>query len=283
MPLGLLKYGLRRKYPAQHHFPRPKELKKTYDVVIIGGGGHGLATAFYLARDYGITDIAVIEKGYLAGGNTARNTAIIRSNYLTPEGVAFYDESVRLYQDLSNDFDYNIMYSERGHFTLAHTDAAMRTSRWRAEVNKQLGVDSELIYPDEIAKLCPHLKTDHGYDNVFEYVEPGLHALDTTEDGLCLFAFVSRGRVRCSLHAAASAAGLPLESVKPKACLLWPMTFSEREEVLSLTDDALSFSCNSKRGRRPRSLSPSLREAIRIVYGEGFGTALEKEAEKLKE
>ena len=147
MPLGLLKYGLRRKYPAQHHFPRPKELKKTYDVVIIGGGGHGLATAFYLARDYGITDIAVIEKGYLAGGNTARNTAIIRSNYLTPEGVAFYDESVRLYQDLSNDFDYNIMYSERGHFTLAHTDAAMRTSRWRAEVNKHLGVNSELIYP----------------------------------------------------------------------------------------------------------------------------------------
>jgi sarcosine oxidase, subunit beta len=157
MPLGLLKYGLRRKYPAQHHFPRPQELKKTYDVVIIGGGGHGLATAFYLARDWGITDIAIIEKGYLAGGNTARNTAIIRSNYLTPEGVAFYDESVRLYQDLSNDFDYNIMYSERGHFTLAHTDAAMRTSRWRAEVNKHLGVNSELIYREDIARLCPSM------------------------------------------------------------------------------------------------------------------------------
>ncbi len=88
MPLGLLKYGLRRKYPAQHHFPRPKELKKTYDVVIIGGGGHALASAYYLARDYGITDVCILEKGYLAGGNTARNTAIIRSNYLTPEGVA---------------------------------------------------------------------------------------------------------------------------------------------------------------------------------------------------
>jgi sarcosine oxidase, subunit beta len=157
MPLGLLKYGFSRKYPAERHFPWPGELKRSYDVVIIGGGGHGVATAYYLARDYGITNVAVIEKGYLAGGNTARNTAIIRSNYLTPEGVRFYDESLRLYKDLSNDFDYNILYSERGHFTLAHTDAALRTSRWRAEVNKHLGVNSELIYPDEIARLCPSM------------------------------------------------------------------------------------------------------------------------------
>jgi sarcosine oxidase, subunit beta len=126
-------------------------------VVIVGAGGHGLAAAYYLAKDWGITNIAVLDKGYLAGGNTARNTAIIRSNYLTPEGVRFYDESVRLYQGLSEEFDYNILYSVRGHFTLAHTDAAMRTSRWRAEVNKHLGVDSELIYPDEIARLCPAL------------------------------------------------------------------------------------------------------------------------------
>ena len=138
------------------------------------------------------------------------------------------------------------------------------------------------VLPDA-AGLCLHLATDAGFDNVFEEAGPGLFAIDTTEDGLCLFAFVSRGRIRCSLHAAASAAGLPLELVKPKACLLWPMTFSEGEEVLSLTDDALSFSCNSKRVRRSHGLSPSLREAIRIVYGEGFGTAMEKEAEKLKE
>lgn len=157
MPFGLLKYGFSRKYPAERHFPWPGELKRSYDVVIIGGGGHGVATAYYLARNYGITSVAVIEKGYLAGGNTARNTAIIRSNYLTPEGVRFYDESLRLFKDLSNDFDYNILYSERGHFTLAHTDAALRTSRWRAEVNKHLGVDSELIYPDEIARLCPSI------------------------------------------------------------------------------------------------------------------------------
>ncbi len=160
-PSGLLKYGyegvFKHRYPAQRHFPAPKELKNKYEVVIIGGGGHALATAYYLARDYGITDVCILERGYLAGGNTARNTAIIRSNYLTPEGVQFYEESLRLYRDLSQDLDFNILYSERGHFTLAHTDAAMRTSRWRAEVNKHLGVDSALIYPDEIARLCPAL------------------------------------------------------------------------------------------------------------------------------
>ena len=157
MPFGLLKYGLRRRYPARRDVPVATELKPSYDVVIIGGGGHGLAAAYYLAANHGITNVAILEKGYLAGGNTARNTAIIRSNYLTPEGVRFYDESVRMYQELSNELDYNILYSERGHLTLAHTDGAMRTSRWRAEVNMHLGVKSELIYPDEVARVCPQL------------------------------------------------------------------------------------------------------------------------------
>lgn len=157
MALGLLKYGLRRGYPAKRHFPKAKELKKSYDVAIIGGGGHGLAAAYYLARDWGITDVAVLDKGYLAGGNTARNTTIIRSNYLTPEGVRFYDESVRLFGDLAEEFDYNLMYSERGHFTLAHTDASLRTMRWRAEVNKHMGVNSELVLRDEIARIVPQL------------------------------------------------------------------------------------------------------------------------------
>ena len=149
MPFGLLKYGLSRRYPAEPLYRKPDSLKSSYDVVIIGAGGHGLAAAYYLARDHGVTNIAVLDKGYLAGGNTARNTAIIRSNYLTPEGVRFYDESVRLYQTLSNDLDFNILYSERGHLTLAHTDAALRTARWRAEVNKHLGIDSELVYPEK--------------------------------------------------------------------------------------------------------------------------------------
>jgi hypothetical protein len=96
-------------------------------------------------RDHGITNVCVLEKGYIGGGNTGRNTTIIRSNYLTPEGVKFYDESVQLWQDLSQDFDLNLFYSNRGHFTLAHTDAAMRTMRWRAEVNKHYGVESEVV------------------------------------------------------------------------------------------------------------------------------------------
>ena len=95
----------------------------------------------------------MLEKGYLGGGNTARNTTIIRANYLTPEGVAFYEESVKLWRELDRELDINLMYSERGHLTLAHTDSAVRTSRWRAEVNKHLGVDSELVFPDEICLL----------------------------------------------------------------------------------------------------------------------------------
>ena len=161
MPFGLLKYGLSRGHPAPRVLPPRPALKPSYDVVIIGGGGHGLACAYYLAKDHGITDVAVLEKGYLGGGNTARNTAIIRSNYLTPEGVRFYDESVRLYQNLSQELDFNILYSERGHLTLAHTDAAVRTMRWRAEVNKHCGVDSELVFPDEIARLAPSLNLSH--------------------------------------------------------------------------------------------------------------------------
>ena len=157
MPFGLLKYGLSSSYPAEVALPAPGELRDSYDVVIIGGGGHGLAAAYYLAVEHGITDVAVLEKGYIGGGNTGRNTAIVRSNYLTPEGVRFYDESLRLFQGLSNEFGFNILYSERGHLTLAHTDAALRTMRWRAEVNKHLGVDSELIYPDDIQRLCPVL------------------------------------------------------------------------------------------------------------------------------
>ena len=136
-------------------FTRHDELKSSYDVVIIGGGGHGLAAAYYLARDHGIRNIAVLEKGYLGGGNTARNTTIIRSNYLTPEGVQFYDESVRLWQDLSQDFDLNLFYSTRGHYTLAHTDAAMRTMRWRAEVNKHFGVASEAVDAQSVREAMP--------------------------------------------------------------------------------------------------------------------------------
>jgi len=157
MPLRLLKFGLSKKHPEPRMFKRHDRLKATYDAVIIGGGGHGLAAAYYLARDHGMTNVAVLERSYLGGGNTGRNTTIIRSNYLTPEGVKFYDESVRLWQDLSQDFDLNVFYSNRGHFTLAHTDAAVRTMRWRAEVNKHYGIESELVDADTVQQACPQM------------------------------------------------------------------------------------------------------------------------------
>jgi sarcosine oxidase subunit beta len=162
MPLRLLKFAFSKQHPEPRMFRQPDRLRSSYDAVIIGGGGHGLAAAYYLARDYGMTNVAVLEKGYLGGGNTGRNTTIIRSNYLTPEGVKFYDESVRLWQDLSQDFDLNLFYSTRGHLTLAHTDSAVRTMRWRAEVNKHYGIDSELVDRDEIQKACPHMDMNCG-------------------------------------------------------------------------------------------------------------------------
>ena len=107
MPFGLLKYGLSKKHPGKHHFTPTQDLKRHYDVVIVGAGGHGTATAYNLAKYHGIKNIAVLDKGYLGGGNTARNTAVIRSNYLTEEGVRFYKASVELFNDLSNEFAYN--------------------------------------------------------------------------------------------------------------------------------------------------------------------------------
>ncbi|MCC7352416.1 MAG: FAD-dependent oxidoreductase, partial [Anaerolineae bacterium] len=137
-------------------------LAESYDVVIVGGGVHGLACAYYLAKNHGITNVAVLEKSYLGSGGSGRNTAIIRSNYLTPEGILFYDESVKLYEDLSDELDFNTMFSQRGHLTLAHTDASLRTMRWRAEVNQIQGVNSRVIYPDEIQKLAPLIDvSDH--------------------------------------------------------------------------------------------------------------------------
>lgn len=130
-------------------------MRPAYDVVIVGGGVHGLATAYYLARNHGVTNVAVIEKSYIGSGGSGRNTAIVRSNYLTPEGSAFYDRSVKLYEGLADDLNFNVMFEQRGHMTLAHNDGSLRTMRWRAEVNKLVGIDSTVIGPDEISELAP--------------------------------------------------------------------------------------------------------------------------------
>ncbi|HTX00537.1 MAG TPA: FAD-dependent oxidoreductase [Acidimicrobiales bacterium] len=154
---GLLRHGLLRGgWPRAW---RSLELRRSYDVVIVGAGVHGLATAYYLAKNHGVRNVAVLDKGYVGGGGSGRNTAIIRSNYLTPEGVRFYDRSVQLYRGLAAELNFNVMFAPRGHLTLAHNDASLRTMRWRAEVNKLQGVDSEVIGPDEIKQLVPFMDT----------------------------------------------------------------------------------------------------------------------------
>jgi sarcosine oxidase, subunit beta len=154
---SLLRHGLSRApWPRAW---REHDLRRSYDVVIIGGGVHGLATAYYLAANHGIRNVVVLDRGYLGGGGSGRNTAILRSNYLTPEGVRFYDRSLELYRHLAAELNFNVMFSRRGHLTLAHNDSSLRTMRWRAEVNKLSRVDSEVIDTAEVARLVPALDT----------------------------------------------------------------------------------------------------------------------------
>jgi sarcosine oxidase, subunit beta len=137
---------------------RPRgELRRRYDVVIVGGGSHGLATAYYLAKRHGIENVAVLEKSYIGSGAAGRNTTIIRANYRTPEGAAFYKASVELYQRLSAELDFNLMFSQHGHLTLAHSDRGLVVAQERAEVNKLLGIDSSVVTPEQIEEICPQL------------------------------------------------------------------------------------------------------------------------------
>ena len=141
-------------WPRQWRSPEPKP---EYDVVIVGAGGHGLATAYYLAKEHGITNVAVLEKGWLGGGNTGRNTTIVRSNYLWDESAALYEHALKLWEGLSQDLDYNVMLSQRGVLNLAHNLGDVRAGRRRAEANRLNGVDSHWLEPEEIRKLCPIL------------------------------------------------------------------------------------------------------------------------------
>ena len=137
------------------------DLEKSYDVVIIGAGAHGLATAYYLTK-LGITNVAVLEQKFIGYGGSGRNTAILRSNYRTEEGIKFYDQSLKLYENLSGDLNYNLMFSQQGHFTLGHSTAAMSGLVTRAENNKALGINSYILEPREIQKMLPEIDiSDH--------------------------------------------------------------------------------------------------------------------------
>ncbi|PYU91322.1 MAG: sarcosine oxidase subunit beta [Acidobacteria bacterium] len=137
---------------------RKCDLKPSYDVVIVGAGVHGLATAYYLGSRHGVRSVALLEKAYLGSGNSGRNTAIIRSNYRTPEGIPFYQASVKLYEELARELGWNMLFSQCGHLTLGHTDSAVNGLRVRAENNQVLGVDSRMIFPDEIRRLVPAME-----------------------------------------------------------------------------------------------------------------------------
>jgi sarcosine oxidase subunit beta len=141
-------------WPAQWRSPEPKA---AYDAVIIGAGGHGLATAYYLAKEHGLTDIAVVEKGWLGGGNTGRNTTIIRSNYLYPESEAIYEHAMKLWEGLSQDLNYNVMYSPRGVMMLAHTVHDVQVFKRHVHANRLAGIDNEWLTPDQAKAFCPIL------------------------------------------------------------------------------------------------------------------------------
>jgi sarcosine oxidase subunit beta len=133
------------------------EPKSEYDVVIVGAGGHGLATAYYLAKEHGITNVAVLEKGWLGGGNTGRNTTIIRSNYLYDESAGIYDHAVKLWDGLSQDLNYNVMYSARGVMMLAHNVHDVQVLKRHVHANRLNGIDNEWLTPEQAKEFCPPL------------------------------------------------------------------------------------------------------------------------------
>ena len=136
---------------------RSPEPKRAYDVVIVGGGGHGLATAYYLAKEHGITDVAVLERGWLAGGNITRNTTVIRSNYLWDESAAIYEHALQLWEGLEVELDYDLLFSQRGVLNLAHTLQDVRDGIRRVQANVLNGIDAEWLGPAQVAEACPIL------------------------------------------------------------------------------------------------------------------------------
>jgi len=147
-----------KNWPKMWRSPEPREF---YDVIIIGGGGHGLGTAYYLAKEHGLKNIAVIEKGWLGGGNTGRNTTIIRSNYLWDDSAHLYEHSLKLWENLSNDLNYNVMFSQRGVMNLAHNEHDIKEIKRRISANNLNGIDSLWLSKEEIQKKVPIMNTDN--------------------------------------------------------------------------------------------------------------------------
>jgi len=141
---------------------REDGLRSGYDVVVIGGGGHGLAIAYYLARNHGVRRVGVFERSYIGAGGSGRNTTVLRANYKTAQTVPFFKASYDLYRTLSQELDFNLLFSKRGLLWLAHSEASLRLQRERALLNQALGVDTVFVEPDEIRKLCPQLDLTGG-------------------------------------------------------------------------------------------------------------------------
>jgi sarcosine oxidase subunit beta len=157
--LSLLRHGAGKAWERQWRDAAPKA---SYDVVIVGAGGHGLATAYYLAREFGVRDVAVLDKGWLGGGNTGRNTTIIRSNYLQPESAALYDHALGLWAGLAEALNYNVMYSPRGVLMLAHNDHDVRVFKRHVHANRLQGIDNAWLTPAEAKTFCPPLEIGPG-------------------------------------------------------------------------------------------------------------------------
>ena len=159
--------GHRRWRPAWRT-PAPAS---SYDVILVGGGGHGLATAYYLARNHGVRRVAVLEKGYIGGGNSGRNTQVVRSNYFHPESAAFYERSLQLYEGLSRELNFNLMLSQRGILTLAHSRHELEAQRRWVNAIRLNGVDSDMLGPEEIRRLVPRLNLDSHYPVVGGFIQ----------------------------------------------------------------------------------------------------------------
>ena len=156
-PLPMWRCRLCRTIPAGRSSGAIAEPKAAYDAVIVGAGGHGLATAYYLAKEHGLSNVAVLEKGWLGGGNTGRNTTIIRSNYLWEESAALYEHALKLWEGLSQELNYNVMYSPRGVMMLAHNTHDVQVGKRHVHANRLAGVDNEWLTPEEAKAFCPLL------------------------------------------------------------------------------------------------------------------------------